>query len=63
MKNEVFSYFMVSATGVPSLDVLEQQTTETALVEFINFSVRLNSIARKLALTFLHKMKITSVWG
>jgi len=30
---------MVSATYVPSLDVLEQQQHDTAFVEFINFSV------------------------
>ena len=35
---------MVSGTCVPSLDIWEQQTTETALVEFINFSVCFNSI-------------------
>ena len=38
----------VSATYVPSLDIPVQQTTETALVVFINFSVLLNSSARKL---------------
>jgi len=41
----------VSATYVPSLDIPVQQTTETASVEFINFSVRLNSSARKLVST------------
>ena len=47
----------VSATYVPSQDVLEQQTTETAnysaLMELNNFSVRLSFIARKLLATVL----------
>jgi len=54
---------MVSATGVPSQDVLEQQTTDTALMEFIDYSVCLDSIARKLVLPFFHKIKTTPFWG
>jgi len=41
---------MVSATYVPSLDVLEQQTTRE---EFINFSA-----TSQLLLLFFHKVKI-----
>ena len=51
-------YFLVSATYVPSL---EQQTTETAMVRFINFSIRLNSIACKLGLPFFLTIKLTPV--
>ena len=50
--NVVNKHFMVSATYVPSQDVVEQQTTETAnysgLMELNNFSVRLSLIARHL---------------
>ena len=49
----------VSATYVPSL---EQQTTEKAMVRFINFSIRLNSIACKLELSFFLAIKLTPVW-
>ena len=48
----VIKHFMVSATYVPSQDVLEQQATETAnysvLMELNNFSVCLSFIAHKL---------------
>ena len=56
----VFNYCMVSVT---SLDVLEKQTTETALVAFILFSVHLNSITHKpQLLLFFHKIMITQDW-
>ena len=62
----VIKHFMVSATYVPSQDVLEQQTTETAnysaLMELNNFSVRLSFIARKLLLLFFLRMKTDAVW-
>ena len=58
----VFKHFMVSATYVPSQDVLERQTTETvnysALMELYNFSVRLSFIARKLLLLFFLRIKV-----
>ena len=62
----VIKHFMVSATYVPSQDVLEQQTTETvnysALMELNNISVRLSFIARKLLLLFFLRIKTGSVW-
>ena len=63
----VIKHFMVSATYVPSQDVLEQQTTETAnynysvLMELNNFSVRLSFIARKLLLLFFLRIKTSPV--
>ena len=61
--NVVIKYFMVSATYVPSQDVLEQQTTETAaLMELNNFSVRLSFIARKLLLLFFLRIETGPVW-
>ena len=43
-----FKQFMVSATYLPNLEALEQQTAWIAVVEFINFSVRLSYTACKL---------------
>ena len=61
--NVVIKHFMVSATYVPSQDVLEQQTTETANYSVLNnFSVRLSFIARKLLLLFFLRIKTGPVW-
>ena len=62
----VIKHFMVCGTYVPSQDVLEQQTTETAnysvLMELNNVSVRLSFIARKLLLLFFLRIKTGPVW-
>ena len=64
--NVVIKHFMVSATYVPSQDVLEQQTTETAnysaLMESNTVSVRLRFIALKLLLLFFLRIKTGPVW-
>ena len=57
---------MVSATCVPSLDILEQQTTETALVEFINFlyvSIPLNPQFKLVCSTLLSVQDNPSLEG
>jgi len=43
---------------VPGLNALKQQSTKAALVEFINFSAFLNSIACKLVLPTFHKIPV-----
>jgi len=39
----LFKYFMISAIYVCPMDVLENQTTEAALVKFVYFFVHLTS--------------------
>jgi len=55
---------MASATDIPSLDVLKQQAKhETALVEFINFSVTPQSHWMQASiLLFFPEIKITPDW-
>ena len=60
---QILSGIKVLYTYVPSLDILEQQTTEIAMVRFINFLIRLNSIACKLELPFFLTIKLTPVWA
>jgi len=53
------SKFTVCAAFVPSLDVLKQKTTRTALVEFNNYTFPFHCVRASTVLLLLHSIQIT----